>query len=99
MAEPKRAVRVSSSALYREVHGEAILLHLDSGEYFGLDAVGTRIWQLIVERGDLDDVRAAMLAEFDVDPVTLQNDLDRMVDELTAKRLIEIDSASSPHSR
>ena len=36
MAELKRMARVSPSVLAREVQGEAILLHLDTGEYFGL---------------------------------------------------------------
>lgn len=93
MSEPKRIARISASTLYREVQGESVLLHLDSGEYFGLDDVGTRVWQLIVENGDLDKVEAAMLEEFDVDQPTLSSDLRKMVDELAAKRLIEIEQA------
>ena len=93
MSESRKIVRVSSSTLSREVQGETILLHLDSGEYFGLDAIATRIWQLIVEKGDLGQVEEAMLDEFDIDRTVLSNDLRRMVDELAAKRLISIEEA------
>ena len=93
MSEPRQIVRVSSSTLAREVQGETILLHLDSGEYFGLDGIATRIWQLIVEKGDLGRVEEAMLEEFDIDRTVLSNDLRRMVDELAAKRLISIEEA------
>jgi phosphoribosylformylglycinamidine (FGAM) synthase PurS component len=93
MAETKPTVRVSASTMAREVQGETILLHLDSGEYFGLDDVATRIWQLIVEKGDLQQVEAAMLTEFDVDPNVLSADLQRVVDELVAKGLIEVEVA------
>jgi hypothetical protein len=91
MSESKRIARVSSGTLCREVQGEAVLLQLDSGEYFGLDPVATRIWQLIVEKGELKEVEAAMLEEFDVDETILSNDISRMIDELVAKRLIEIE--------
>src|SRR5438552_7179768 len=92
MPDPKRVVRVSTGTLYREVQGEAVLLQLDSGEYFGLDEVATRVWQLIVEKkGELAAVEAAMLEEFDVDRTVLSGDISRMIDELVAKRLVEVD--------
>jgi DNA-binding MarR family transcriptional regulator len=91
MSESKRIARVSSGTLYREVQGEAVLLQLDSGEYFGLDEMANRIWQLIVEVGDLNEVEAALLEEFDVDQAVLSSDLERVVDELVEKRLIEIE--------
>ena len=90
MPDAKRPVRVSPSTLYRELQGETVLLQLDSGEYFGLDEISTRIWQLIVETGDLDAVEATMLKEFEVDRTVLSQDLTRVVGDLVAKRLIEI---------
>jgi hypothetical protein len=91
MSEAKGRVRVPASTLYRELQGETVLLQLDSGEYFGLDETATRIWQLIVEKGDLDAVAAAMVEEFDVEPAILAQDLSRLVEELRGKRLIELD--------
>ena len=90
-ARAPRIARVTASTLYREVHGEGVLLQLDSGEYFGLDEIANRFWQLIVETGDLSEVEAIMLAEFDVDPSVLSNDLQRLIQELVAMRLIEVD--------
>jgi hypothetical protein len=93
MPESKQIVRVSPSTLFREVQGEAVLLQLDRGEYFGLDEVATRIWQLVVEKGDLAEVEAAMLQEFEVDRAVLSADLTRVVGELIAKGLLEIEHA------
>ena len=97
MSEGRR-VRVSPSTLSREVQGETVLLQLDSGEYFGLDAVGTRIWQLIAADGDLDAARVALLNEYDVDADVLAADFARIVDDLIARRLIDVDPAP-PGSR
>src|SRR5437773_9947037 len=91
MSESKRIARVSPSTLYRQLQGETVLLHMDSGEYFGLDEIATRIWQLIVEKGDLDEVEAAMLNEFQVDRAVLSGDLARVINDLAAKGLIEVD--------
>lgn len=92
MPDVRRIARVTPSTLCREVQGETVLLQLDSGEYFGLDEVGTRIWQLIVEKGDLEEVEAAMRAEYEVDVAVLAADLHRVVDQLASKRLIEIET-------
>jgi hypothetical protein len=94
MADARRGVRVTPNTLSREVQGETVLLQLDRGEYFGLDEVGTRIWQLIVETGDLERVRETVLDEYDVDPMVLAADFDRLIDELVARHLIDVDSAS-----
>jgi hypothetical protein len=91
MGSPGRAVTVTPNTLSREVQGETVLLQLDSGEYFGLDEIGTRVWQLIVETGDLDRVQAALLDEYDVDPTVLTADMARLVEELSARRLIDVD--------
>jgi hypothetical protein len=89
----KRLVRPSPDALYRDLNGEGILLQLETGQYFGLDAVAHRMWQLLVELGDLDRVQEVLAAEYNVDPATLAADLDRFTTQLTEKKLIEIETA------
>ena len=90
MVDGSRVARVLPSTLFREVQGEGVLLQLDTGEYFGLDEIGTRIWQLLVEKGDLAAVETALVDEYDVDATTLADDLNRIVQELASKQLIEI---------
>lgn len=89
--ETRRIARATPGTLFREVDGESVLLQIDTGEYFGLDAVGTRIWQLIVEKGDLGEVAAAVIDEFDVAAERARGDLDRLVDQLTAMRLVTVE--------
>lgn len=57
---------VSPDVLFREVDGEAVLLNLDSETYFGLDPVGTRMWQVLTESPSLDDARTTLLAEYNM---------------------------------
>ena len=83
---------VSPDVVFREIEGEAVLLELESGTYFGLNAVGTRIWSLIQERDSLRSVLDAMTAEYDASPEMLERDLLRLSAELCAKGLARVDS-------
>ncbi len=68
-------VTVKADVVFKELSGEGVLLDLGSGMYFGLDETSTRLWQLISERGSLQRVFEDMLAEFEVEPDRLQQDL------------------------
>ena len=86
-----KTVRIREDTVFRELEGEAILLQLEAGMYFGLDPVGTRLWQLMAERGKLRDVFNAARQEFDVDAETLQRDLLALVTHLAEKKLVSLD--------
>src|SRR5690606_35042645 len=58
---------IPADVLVQEVGGETVLLDMAGGQYFGLDPVGTRIWQLLGELGRLRDVHQRLCAEFDAD--------------------------------
>lgn len=71
----------------QEVSGETVLLNLESEEYFGLDSVGTRAWQLINEGQSLGEVLASMLDEYDVEESRLLNDLRALLSEVVERGL------------
>jgi hypothetical protein len=76
-------ITLSPEVISQEVSGETVLLDLDSENYFGLDEVGTRIWQLIKETNDLAAIYQTLLAEYDVSEERLQQDLDTLLGEIT----------------
>ena len=75
-------ITISEEALSQEVNGETVILDLKSESYFGLDEVGTRIWQLLHEEKDLQKVYNALLQEYDVEAEQLEQDLIELVDKL-----------------
>jgi hypothetical protein len=83
-------LRVPDDVIHRDLDGEAVILNLKTGTYFGLDAVGTRMWMLIGELGEHDKVLEALLAEFDVDDQRLRGDFDGLVAQLVDHGLLEL---------
>jgi len=88
----KTRVAVSSEVMLQELGGESVLLDLKSESYFGLDAVGTRIWQLFEQDGNLEVVHAALLDEYDVDAARLEHDLKALVQRLVDAGLVNIET-------
>ena len=85
-----RSVQIAGDVVFRELDGEAVILNLESGVYFGLDPIGTRIWQLCQEHASLRPVWEAMQREFDESAETLQSDLLAFIDELSTRGLVTI---------
>jgi hypothetical protein len=70
--------------------GEAVILNLKSGIYYGLDEVGARIWSLIQQPKSVDEIVAGLLAEYQVEPERCQRDLLALLKQLAAANLIEV---------
>ena len=77
--------------LVQDSGGEAVLLDLAGERYFGLNKVGTRIWQLLGETPSLSDVHARLCAEFAAPPERIQQDLLALVEQLQAAGLITVE--------
>ena len=84
-------ITLSPEVISQEVSGETVLLDLESENYFGLDEVGTRIWQLIKETNDLAAIYQTLLTEYDVSEERLQQDLDTLLGEITKLGLITLE--------
>lgn len=69
---------------------EVVILGLESGVYYGLDAVAARIWSLIQEPKAVNDVQDALLEEYKVDPDRCERELLALLQELAAEGLIEV---------
>ena len=88
-------VAVSPDVMLQEVGGEGVLLDLKSESYFGLDGVGTRIWRLVEDDGNLKVVHAKLLDEYDVEPARLEDDLGELIGRLVEAGLVNVEFAGA----
>lgn len=75
-----------------DLAGEAAILNVKSGVYYGLDPVGARIWTLIQQPRSVDELRETLLNEYDVEPERCEGDLLGLLEKLLAEGLIEVKS-------
>lgn len=80
---------IPEDVLSRELDGEAVLLDLRSGRYFGLNATGARTWALMKEGLERAEIAARIVEEFEVDLERARLDVDRFVDGLLDRGLID----------
>ena len=79
---------VPDEVLTAHLEGEAVLLHMDTKNYFRLNATAAVLWKGL-ERGlDREALLDELLAQFEVDRPTAAAELDRLLGELAARGLL-----------
>ena len=84
-------VTIPDEVVFREIDGESVLLDLASGEYYGLNEVGTRIWTLLVAGAGPGEVLSSLRREYKADDDVLRRDLLELMGELRDRGLVGID--------
>jgi hypothetical protein len=84
-------VKLSEDVLFQELQGDAVLLDLKTGVYFGLDRVATRMWHLMGETPALSGVVDTMLEEFDVTRDRCSADVLSLVGRLEEQGLLSVE--------
>jgi len=83
-------VTFADTVFAQEVDGEMVLLDMESENYFGLDEVGTAIWQAMQEHGSLQEVFDDLLKQYDVEAEVLEHDLSDFIGKLVESGLVEV---------
>jgi hypothetical protein len=87
MSEPTQ-YSVPGDVLAAHLEGEAVLLHMDTKEYFRLNATAACVWKGL-ERGlGRDALVDELCANFEVEPGPAAEELDRLVADLRARKLL-----------
>lgn len=81
---------VSSHVLAQEFDGAMTMLDTRSEQYFSLDDIGTRMWDVIVQTPTLREAHARLTEEFEVAPVQLERDLKAFAADLVGSGLMEV---------
>jgi hypothetical protein len=89
MGETRR-IRRDEQVVYRDLSaGEgAVLLHVGSGAYHGLNATGSLIWNLIDGVRTRDEIVRELRAQLDDPPSEIEDDVDDFLDHLRKRKLI-----------
>ena len=76
--------------LVRLLDQESVLLNLETEQYFGLDETGTRMWHLVTTRPNIGAAYEELLAEYDVQPEQLRENLAELLGQLVEHGLLQV---------
>lgn len=82
------AYRVPVDVLAAHLEGEAVLLNMDTKDYFRLNATAACVWKGLERGMDRPALVDELCANFEVEPDEAAGELDRLLGELEARRLI-----------
>ena len=83
-------ISIAPDQIASELGGEAVILNLATGMYYGLNEVGARVWELIQQPCTVDSILHSLLAEYDVQPDVCEQDLTKMLVDMKDACLIEV---------
>ncbi len=83
---PGSVVAAISGQVWCDLQGEAAVIELESGTFYGFNGVGTRIWQMLQEPIRVSDLTAAIVLEYEVEARACESDtlafLEKLLDAL-----------------
>jgi hypothetical protein len=95
MMDLNSKLTLNLEAIARPVGDETVILHLGSGTYFGLDPVGTRIWQLMGEGLPLSAICDTLVIEYGQSREVIERDLLKLLGYLLDHKLVALDALDS----
>lgn len=86
-------VAQADDVLAANVDSELVMMRLESNGYFGLDAIGRRVWELLRTPRTVASLCAELEQEYDVEPAACESDVLRFLNELVGYGIVEIRDA------
>lgn len=74
----------------REFDGETVMMNKSLTNYFGLDEIATRIWQILEEKHSLLEIRDVLTKEYDVSEEQCLQDIQPFIEDLIKDELAVI---------
>ena len=84
----QRRLAPSDDAVESAVGDETVILHLINGTYYGLDAVGTRIWALLKDGVAMPDICQRLADDYEVELATIEADARKFLTDLEAQGIV-----------
>jgi hypothetical protein len=85
-------VVASDDQVHTSLGDEAVILGLQDGVYYGLEAVGARVWALLSVPRRVSEIVALLVEEFDVSAERCEQDVLALLGDLSERRLIRLES-------
>ena len=84
-------IRRNPELVSSDLDGETVMMSIESGEYFGLDSVGSRIWELLETPTTVANLVDILVDEFEVSREECEADTIDFLNQLLDKHLLVVE--------
>lgn len=84
-------IAIKPDVLFQPLDDEAVLLHLPTERYFGLNSVGSRVWQLWAEGSTMEASIQQIVTEYEAPAEVVRQDVADLIKELEERELIKVE--------
>ena len=89
------SITLADDVLFQELDGDAVLLSIKTGEYFGLNPTGAHVWQAVSTGSSLSEALDSLYETYDIDKAVLAEDVVLFLRSLADLGLLTNDSSRS----
>ncbi len=93
-AQLQRLIVATPNAVSCELAGEAVILDASSGQYFALDAIGSRIWEWLQKPCTPASLCERLMEEYDVEPERCEADVATLINQMAEHGLVRFEDAA-----
>ena len=86
----------ADQVIAQQTCGTLVLMSIGRGQYYSLNEMGCRIWQLCDGARSVADIIQIIEHEYDVSPDRVQHDVLMLLQELAGERLVESNDQVAP---
>lgn len=83
-------VQCNTNILVSNIDNEVVMMSIENNQYYGLNNIGSRIWQLIQQPVGVEKIVDCLYNEYDVDKTECEKDVCDYLEQLISKNLITI---------
>ncbi len=78
-----------------DIDDEKVMMSVEKGQYYGLDPIGSRVWELIEKPVKVSELIDALLPKYDVDRETCERDVLAFLEELHKDGILQVEGSES----
>ena len=79
----------NKKVIQSKIGDEVVMLDMDTGFYFGLNSVASKIWGKLEKEVSFEEIISDLLNEYKIDKLTCENETKFFLDQLLDKNIIK----------
>jgi len=88
-------IRRSDALLSTSLGDDVVMMDIEQGAYYGLEAVAARIWALTEQPVSVGSLCERLVTEYQISPEQCQQEVLTFLGDLLARRIVQVTSAAN----